>query len=126
MRVKLFYLNWNKIENDDVRRPAKWTGAFFADRSDLYDLVFTREFPDVMVSQPEDFLFEKFNIGGREGKHIRSMCVGDVVVYDGKAVICQGMGWVSQQIAPSWALERMDEVNEQPGDPPEIRLERRG
>lgn len=122
MKVKLFYLNWHKIEHDDARRPAKWTGDFHADRPDLYDLVFEWDFEE--GSEPENFLFEQFNIGDRGTKRIRSMCVADVVVYNGKAVVCQGMGWTTVD-APAWALERTGEVDEQ-DDGSEMRIARRG
>jgi len=37
--------------------------------------------------------FEEFNIGNRGGYRVRSMSVGDVVVWNGTAYICAGAGW---------------------------------
>lgn len=132
MKVKLFYANWHKTHAEDDKNPNRTSpglhvrvacvGDFLVDRPDLYDLVFEWDFEN--DARPEDFLFEQFNIGDRGVKRIRSMSVGDVVVYNGKAVVCQGMGWKTVD-APAWALERTDEVDEQ-DDGPEMRIARRG
>lgn len=127
MKVKLFYANWNKIRGEDEDRSmfskVSFEGLFLEQRPDLYDLVFEWEFE--AGATPEDFLFQQFNIGDHGGKRtIRSMSVGDVVVYEGKAVVCKGMGWETLD-APAWMVERTGEVSEQDGDPPEIRIARR-
>lgn len=120
MKVKLFYANWNKADREDDR-PGRTEaglkvrismgGDLLTDRPDLYDLIFEWDFED--GAEPEDFLFEQFNIGDHGNKRIRSMSVGDVVVYNGKAVVCQGMGWKTVD-APAWMVERTGEVDEQP------------
>lgn len=110
MKVRLFYLNWFKTRDTTFHR-ATWEGKFFIDRPDLYDLVWQGEVTS--SASPEDFLFTKFNIGDREGKRIRSMSVGDVVVYDEKFVICQGVGWKTYDEPPAWMVEAK-EVDQQP------------
>ncbi|HET6416715.1 MAG TPA: hypothetical protein VMW52_04655 [Phycisphaerae bacterium] len=42
-----------------------------------------------------DALFERFNIGDRAGLSVRSMSVGDVVAFDGRAIamLCCKVGW---------------------------------
>ncbi len=44
-------------------------------------------------SEHPDTEFERFNIGDRRGLDVRSMSVGDVVVIDGIAWVCQPAGW---------------------------------
>lgn len=110
MKVRLFYLNWSKTRDTTFHR-ATWEGKFFIEHPNLYDLVWQGDIEG--EREPEDFLYEKFNIGDREGKRIRSMSVGDVVVYDGKFVVCQGMGWKTYDEPPAW-MGDATEVDQQP------------
>lgn len=120
MKVKLFYANWDKIRREDEDRSmlsaVSFQGAFLEQRPDLYDLVFEWDFED--GAEPEDFLFVEFNVIEEPSetmrrKRIRSMSVGDVVVYNGRAHICAGCGW-KRIDAPAWMVERTGEVDQQP------------
>jgi hypothetical protein len=120
VKVKLFYANWNKIRRQDEDRSmlsrVTFEGAFLEQRPDLYDLIFEWDFEE--GAEPEGFLFEQFNVVEEPSewmakKRIRSMSTGDVVVYNGKAIIFQGVG-TKKIDAPAWMLERTGEVDRQP------------
>ena len=56
--------------------------------------------------------FNRVEEGDMKGLKIRSMCVGDLVVFDdGKLIVCQGMCWkeVSGHSLKFWALPKVEE-----------------
>jgi len=78
------------------RRDPDFTGRFFPANPELYSYVGDIETPGSEESDCE-FVFRKFNRvedGDMEGMNIRSMSVGDAVLFEnGSLYFCQGMGW---------------------------------
>lgn len=104
-QAKVLYFNWHKARKEDgVYNPngslgrVTWTGELLTDRPDLYDWV-----DEVDIIPNKDYIstcdkaFREFNCveeGDMAGMHIRSMSVGDVVLFpDGNLYVCQGCGW---------------------------------
>lgn len=95
MKYKLVYANWEKLHElpDDRKLLCEvMFGKVLEDNPEYYDTVFEGETDD--PTKLPDELFERFNIGDRGGKHVRSMSVGDLVIFeDGRAVVCAPVGW---------------------------------
>ena len=63
-----------------------------------YELVYEKDVPKVGFDEEKmvcEELFEQFNIGDHGGKRIRSMSVGDKIVFDNYTqYICDTVGWI--------------------------------
>ena len=103
MIAKILYFNWTKANKEDgVYNPkgslgrVRWTGELLVDRPDLYDHVGNIECAEAGETACGE-AFRKFNRveeGDMEGMNIRSMSVGDVVLFDdSRMFVVQGMGW---------------------------------
>jgi len=107
---KVVYFNWEKARIEDERdcasKPHKssflsvtWTGELLTDRPDLYDCVGDWMGLDGNHIDACDEIFRAYNRvepGDMADLPIRSMSVGDLVVFDdGELIVCQGMGWKS-------------------------------
>jgi len=97
MKYSLVYANLEKLrELDDNRKSL----LAVTDRGELLDdpLLYEKVFDGDMDENDPDFLenlFEQFNIGDFGGRPVRSMSVGDLVVFgDGSGVLCTSVGWV--------------------------------
>lgn len=97
MIYQVIYADWEAMDGD--QRWSVHQGKFLEKRYDLYGVVASytcRIGKDVMVSKRDcaNKVFEKFNIGDHGGKDVRSMSVGDLVVFeDGTALLCGRAGW---------------------------------
>lgn len=94
MLAKIIYFNWYKGDAAGLMRPT-FTGELLHDRPDLYDMV-----GEIDVEPTEDGCDDAFRAFNRveeddmKGMEIRSMSVGDIVLFDnGKMFVVQGMGW---------------------------------
>ena len=101
--AKIIYFNWHKLNQEP--RPTEGASLFvrvnpcgelLVDRPDLYDYV-----ADIAADGDHietcDRAFRAFNRvedGDMPNSQVRSMCVGDLVVFDdGRLFVCQGCGW---------------------------------
>ncbi len=125
MIAKVIYFNWRKAEKEDLAcqcdsmtrlslKRVTWTGELLSDRPDLYDNVGEIGVPDSSENSCE-LAFRAFNRvldGDMSGMTIRSMSVGDLVVFDdSKLFVCYGSGWnaVSGHSLAFWALPLVKE-----------------
>lgn len=125
--AKIIYFNQRKAlqEDDTYKHDASlirvtWTGELLAGRPDLYDYVGDIDCGEVSAYPYEyekvcDNAFRAFNRvdeGDMEGLKIRSMCVGDIVLFpDGKLYVVQGCGWkeFSGNSLVFWNLPKVEE-----------------
>jgi hypothetical protein len=96
MRYKLLYANWEKLRNlgDECRALFKVMTHGFVTGSQFYMLVHEGDAPTRTQGATADYLFERFNIGDRAGLPVRSMSVGDIILFGcGQALVCKPVGW---------------------------------
>lgn len=98
MEINVYYISYDKTDADE--RWAAQKGMLLP--VDKFDLVSTYQDTAESVLDVLDQAFQKFNIGDRDGKRIRSMSVGDVVQVDGTSFLCQMTGWHEVRFNPTF------------------------
>lgn len=100
MKAKIIYFNWYRVANTaehDLLARATMGGNVLVDRPELYDVVGEIDLtPDETGCDVAFRAFNRVEEGDMEGLTIRSMSVGDIVLFDGpdaKMFVCKGMGW---------------------------------
>jgi len=95
-QVRLLYANWDLLNT--LPKPegqASWYTRI-AICGEYVELPYRNAYECVWEARtnmgPDD-LFEKFNVGDREGLRIRSMSVGDIVEIGDRRFICKSAGW---------------------------------
>ena len=91
MQAKVIYAKWRSMSRDEsfnvsmgevINNPA------------LYEVIGVYEVDEETHEAVCERLFERFNIGDHGGKNVRSMSVGDIVLFpEGQAFLCAGCGW---------------------------------
>lgn len=77
-------------------------GVFRSDDPSLYEVAAEVE-TDSDTEADCGSLFERFNIGDHGGERIRSMSVGDVIVFGSdRTFVVQGMGWKEVDNGPAF------------------------
>lgn len=111
MFAKVIYFNWNKARNEDFKSDRNlspslmsvtWSTGLLIDRPDLYDYVGDfevsgenlRTFSYEGVCNGAFRRFNRVEADDMAGLNIRSMSVGDIVLFDdGRLFVVHGMGW---------------------------------
>jgi hypothetical protein len=93
-KYKVVYADWEMMDRDQRWAVMGLEARFLSDRPDLYYAVYESKTSSPFEKEA-DLIFKRFNIGDfGDRKDIRSMSVGDLVVFeDGSALLCLSFGW---------------------------------
>ena len=104
MKATLIYADVEEIVNEGL---SAFVGEIYLDRPDLYHKVETHNFPNNNLNEIAEQLFMDYNVdSGLQCKAgIRSMSVGDVVLFDNGAVfVCSPVGFKQVPYAEKFAV----------------------
>ena len=118
MKYALVDPNWDELRKLDENLLFKvMTGKVAEDKPELYEAVFCGECDDADCATERgraalaERLFERFNIGDHGGLRIRSLSVGDLLVFDGgPTLLCAPAGWdeIDFDPKPDFSLTLLD------------------
>jgi hypothetical protein len=123
MKISILYADWELLRDqaevsrlagggllDDPFWAVTWEGKDLLDSNPMaYSTVWEGSREGLAGPGSKDIdqdilneLWERFNIGDRGGKRIRSMCVGDQVWIADRKWVCQKVGWerCDRNVAP--------------------------
>lgn len=99
MQAKILYFNWYKGATSN-RMSVTLSGEIATDRPDLYDCVGEVDVDPTIAACEKVFRdYNRVEEGDMDGMEIRSMSVGDIVLFhDGTAIAVAGCGWNEQKL----------------------------